>query len=496
MTLNICVPESSSSPLVLQKITLTTTRYPLNVRASISNISDPSSSYLSAWTISLRTLRNCMHDTYQDCPFYEQLQYAMDTRSSILFTYAISGDDRLARNAIIQLHNTYEAGVGLTGSRAPSHQAQIIPHFSLFWILMVVDHYERFGDKQFTLQFQAVVDGILGHFDRRIDHDKHLVSGSDYWDFVDWAEEWRPMGIPPAVERTGYNTFTSLLYAFTLKRASTFRWRKGLREGFANRAEEVLSAVREHCLDQQTGFFTDGLSPSQCSASGNVDYSVVVQVWAILSGAVTGGAAVHILDQALADGTTRRMTQASTAMSFYTLRALSLTGLYDKYFHSFWEPWRQQMSNRLSTWEEDDVSQRSDCHAWGCAMLYELPVEVAGVRFQLAEDGQEGKLIWRPRLGLFREFGMVVPFGGQSCSGKTFGTAVVKWEDQGTEHVHCSLKLSGRSSESGNTDTVPGKLVVETLLPDMEIQKTEIDWTRQVEEVLVVERVVTRPPGQ
>ena len=52
------------------------------------------------WDISLRTLRNCMHETHEDCPYYEQLQYTLDTRLQMLLTYAVSGDTRMAENVL------------------------------------------------------------------------------------------------------------------------------------------------------------------------------------------------------------------------------------------------------------------------------------------------------------------------------------------------------------------------------------------------------------
>lgn len=141
--------DTGSVDLVLLSLDVKIVHYPLDILASFKvgpwNVSEDQL-WQQLWNTSLRTLSNCMHDGYEDCPFYEQLQYEMDARSSSLFTYSISGDDRLARQAIIQLHNTFQSHIGLTASRAPTHRLQFIPHFSLYWICMIGDHLTYFGD--------------------------------------------------------------------------------------------------------------------------------------------------------------------------------------------------------------------------------------------------------------------------------------------------------------------------------------------------------------
>jgi len=53
-------------------------------------------------SVGWRTARLCAHETYMDCPYYEQLQYVGDTRVQCLVSLFDSGDARLMRNAIEQ----------------------------------------------------------------------------------------------------------------------------------------------------------------------------------------------------------------------------------------------------------------------------------------------------------------------------------------------------------------------------------------------------------
>ncbi|TVY62496.1 hypothetical protein Focb16_v004276 [Fusarium oxysporum f. sp. cubense] len=468
IALNIEVGHNSD--LVITGLDVDMTHYPLEV---IAEIDTPDPIYANLWTTSIRTLTNCMHDCYEDCPFYEQLQYAMDVRSSCIFTYSVSGDDRMARQAILQLHSSYRADLGLIASRSPASQLQVIPHFSLFWILTVVDHFEHFGDVSFIRQFLPVADGILEAFARRINPELGLVSSkTPFWDFVDWTNEWRPMGIPPAANVSGYQTFTNMLYAHTMQRLSGVLvaiGRPTLAEELHTRADSIVACVRQHC--RVGDIFTDGLASV---ADPSRDFSQHMQAWAILCGAVSGATARDLLktclpvlhdsvvdmlpgvlpDQCSETAQPIKFTQPSQAMSFYLLRALSTVGgsLYEDAFHDIWQPWRDQLSQNLTTWCEDDVTQRSDCHAWSCAPLYELMTEVAGVR--PAKPGYTS-LAFKPRTSLFPRFEGRVPLTGRLAP----GTAHVRWRSiDGDTAIAVSLTLETKAA----TDGVP----INVMFPD------------------------------
>lgn len=450
--------------LVIRGIDMQSVQYPLDVAARLEvpeakeNNGNKEDDGLARrlWDTSVRTLNNCMHDCYEDCPFYEQLQYAMDTRSSCLFTYYLSADDRMARQAMVQIHNSFNPQLGLTCSRAPCHNPQIIPHFSLYWICMLDDHLAFFGDKAFLRQFVPVADAVLAYFDSLIDPSLGLVrvdTRPGIWHFTDWVEEWRPYGVPPAAERTGVSTYTNNLYAYALKKAAGLLrelGRPSVADEYLDRAGRLVRAIGTHCFDGR--FFTDGLADANSETSAGSCHSQHNQVWAVLSGAASRvGQQEELLRQCLDPASPVGFVKPSISMSYYTLRGLSEVGgsLYEQHFHGFWKPWEDQLALNLTTWEEDSVSQRSDCHAWGSVPIYEFMAEVVGLR---PRGPGWAAIAFQPRIGLYSELRASVPLR-RDAGGRVALLAHVSWEPAllgGTV-----VRLRVESSGSRDTASVP-----------------------------------------
>lgn len=371
-----------SAPVTLSSFTYRSTHYPLAIRTTIQT-SDARTRKL--WDISVDTLRNCMHETYEDCPFYEQNQFAMDTRSMALLTYALARDDRLARKAMREFYaSRRDDGLVATHFPCPG-RASCIPTFSLFWVLMVHDHMVCFGDEALVRGYLGAVDDVLHFFHRRVRAATGLVGrfdDADCWAFVDWADGWATPGVgffglavPPAYYQTGSATFHSLLYAYVLAMASelcTFVGRSDTAHEYLDRRDALLQAVKTHCLDKETGFVLDGPG-----AAGQL--SQHCQVFAVLTGCVAGAAAKSLLKRAILQRDEFGLTKASLAMGFYVFRAVSQADVYEDCWATLLAPWDRMIANNLTTWAEGESMMRSDCHGWSATPLWEIVTEILGV---------------------------------------------------------------------------------------------------------------------
>lgn len=364
--------KTKEEKLVLHGLDYEETGYPLTAAARVRT-SDPSLE--AVWDISQRTLKRCMHETYEDCPFYEQLQYIMDARAQILYTYAVSADDRLARKCMDDLRRSQRYD-GLLNCSYPNCNTNVIPGFSIYYILMVYDHMMYFGDRALVAEHMPAIDQILHYFERHLTEEGYVekIGGVNmearFWSFIDWAGEWNDTSGMPAAGLKGPLTMETLLYIYGLQHAALLADYLGRREEgkiYRQRAKGAQEAVLRYCVGEN-GMVQDG--------PGIGEYSQHCQVFALLTDTIEPGQGKRNLLKTMEEP---GYAQCTVAMRFYLFRALEKTGLY-AYTDQYWDTWRNMVKLHCTTCVESEAYPRSECHAWGSLILYELPSVTLGVR--------------------------------------------------------------------------------------------------------------------
>lgn len=365
--------ETGKEPLLLRKLECLETGYPLEIK---SHVETSDVSMKKIWDISVRSLKRCMHESYTDCPFYEQLQYAMDSRSQILFTYAVAADDRLARKCMEDFKRSQRYN-GLLSASYPCTEVNVIPCFSIYYIGMLYDHMMYFGDRDFIEEHLPVVEGILQYFHRNKEEHGLIRKIGDvnlpdrYWSFIDWTPQWKETNGVPKATLQGPITMESLLYILGLQYAvSLCRYleRTEIAQMYEERAAEMRNAVNCFCRGKN-GMYQDG------PAYG--EYSQHCQVFAVLTDTVSVSEGRKYLLETLEHK--EKYAPCSVAMMYYVFRALEKCGLYD-WTEELWDTWRDMLKKHMTTCAEDSMNSRSDCHGWGALALYELPSVILGVR--------------------------------------------------------------------------------------------------------------------
>jgi hypothetical protein len=356
--------ETADEPLTVEDLAGVMTGYPFTRRARFDAGSAELESILD---VGWRTARACAHETYMDCPYYEQLQYVGDTRVQALVSLYMTGDDRLARNALSLLDES-RTPEGITLSRYPSRTPQYIAPFSLWWVGMVRDYWMYRDDPEFVRARLAGVRAVLSFFAARQRADGRL-GRVPWWNFVDWAGGWKA-GVPP-VEDDGASAPLDLQLLLAYGWASELEGALGSAAQAAEyRQQEVRlrAAVRALYWDAGRGLFADTPARRQFSQQTNS--------LAVLAGVTRGEEARAVMRRVLADST---LTQATVYFRHYLHEALNKSDEGDRYLELL-GPWRRMLAQGLTTWAEiAEPGTRSDCHAWGASPNVELFRTVLGV---------------------------------------------------------------------------------------------------------------------
>ena len=359
--------QTGSEPLTLDSLTAEFSAYPFEERAAFHS---PDAELSRIWEISWRTAHLDAHETYMDTPYYEQLQYVGDTRIQALISYAVTGDDRLARQAL-EAFNDSRIPEGITRSRYPSSLPQNIPTFSLLWIGMLHDYWMYRPDPA------PVRDSLLGtrtvlEWFAKYEQPDGLLRELPWWSFIDWV----PSGTIPTYDSHGESCVTSLQYLGALRSAADLEGAFGdaaLAARYRTRAAHVREGVYGKCWVAARGMLADNPDKSVFSQQANI--------MGVLYDVIPQAEQKAVLQKVLAiePGTTPNgVLSASYYFRFYLARALDHAGMADDYLASI-RPWRQLLPLHFSTWPEIPGNTRSDSHAWSAHPIYDLLTLVAGI---------------------------------------------------------------------------------------------------------------------
>jgi hypothetical protein len=423
--------ETAREPLTIDDLAGRFTAYPFERRARF-DAGDPELDRIL--DVGWRTARLCAHETYMDCPYYEQLQYVGDTRVQALVSLYMSGDDRLVRNAI-ELVDDSRTAEGLTLSRAPSRQPQYIPPFSLWWIGMVHDYWRYRDDPAFVRRMLPGVRAVLAFFAAR-ERDDGSLGRVPFWNFVDWTKDWQG-GVPPGpndVPSWSGKTAPvpdpeSSSAALDLQLLLAYDWAADLEasigipqlEGpYRHAAERLRKTVRARYWDARRGLFAD--------TPAHTTFSQQANALAVLAAVSTGDEARAVMTKALDDAS---LTRASVYFRYYLHQAAAAAGLGERYVDLLGD-WRRMLADGLTTWEETIGDSRSDCHAWGSSPNVELFRTVLGI--DSAAPGFATVLL-RPSLGRLRRASGAVPHPK--------GEVSVSYEVDGAGRLRARVTLPG-----------------------------------------------------
>lgn len=339
------------------------TRYPLKMRARIT-LED--AAFEKSKGLMWRGVQMCAHETYVDCPYYEQLNYVADTRIQALISYTMSGDDRLARRCM-ELFAASMLPSGLTQARYPSVHPQVIPQFSLFWVAMLHDFAVWRADGAWLRKFLPNARRIIDTFLHHVGEDG-LLRCPNGWDWVDWAYE---RGTPPqGPEGASAANHLQLIHIMGLaEQLEQWIGKESAAREYAKERERLWHRALEVYWSDERGLFA--------STSSHDQFCEQPQCYAVLTGLLDGSRMRQMAGSLEND---ENLTRATPYFQFYLFAAYSKLNL-PHLIVDHHQAWLAMAEAGLKTTTERHLhNARSDCHAWSAHPLYHAVHSLCGIR--------------------------------------------------------------------------------------------------------------------
>ncbi|MCC5839961.1 MAG: hypothetical protein JJT96_07545 [Opitutales bacterium] len=316
-------------------------------------------------------LRHCVHETFIDCPYYEQMQYVGDTRTQALTWLVATGDRRPVQRAL-ELFDRSRWVNGFVAERCPTDQLQMSATYSLIQPLILKD-YAWWTDDAATVRrllpgTRAMLECALACLD-----EDHLPSKLPGWLFVDWVArpDWAE-GTPGGMNGE-LSAPVALHLPLALLAMASLESHFGeslLAERWRDWAEKTFHAIEKRFFHPGRALFADD--------AGSTRWSEHAQALALAAAPLVSAERRPTLLEALL-APAADLAPASVYFSYHVHEAIVEAGLGDALRARF-AFWKNLLADGFVTTVEAPEPARSDCHGWGAHPLYHCLTGLAGIR--------------------------------------------------------------------------------------------------------------------
>ncbi len=350
----------SEFPIEIQKMAIAPTMYLVGdkKRPSLTKLQN------RIYDICEETLRLCMHEHYEDCPWREQAMYAMDSRNQMLCGYYAFGEYAFPR-ACLELISKDNRADGLLSICYPMKANLVIPSFSLHYITACREYLQHSGDKEFLQEIYPKLKSILETFTNRIVNGLFMsFVGEGCWNFYEWKDALVNWGTPIS----DCDLLANTLLSIALQNMAYIADALAIQNDYSRQAAKLNARIFEIFWNDGKGVFYNYTNHDSYSQLGNS--------LAVLCGAISGDQAALLCEKILNDP---EMTSVSLSMRCFLNDAL-LKINKEKYAPIILEQIEKLYIPMLefgstTVWEteigeSDFENAASLCHGWSAMPIY------------------------------------------------------------------------------------------------------------------------------
>ena len=384
---------SNTEKLVINYIGIKPCYYPVTIKGDFK-CND--TLHNKIYEVSLNTLKQCMHEHYEDCPWREQALYASDSRNQILCGYYLYEDYDFIRECLSLLADGF-GDDGFQNICAPTDERLRIPTFTLLWFLEIAEYTEYTGDKYFEKYWDKIEYAV----NKYAENNFTTETSPKYWNFYEWSDGYD--GFQDSVQNKLrydnpdlydgiYKVFACVALKSVLFLAKEYG-KKEFEVKCAAMYENLKAEINDKVWNAEKGVYS-----SYYYGGKHQHYGELMQVMALFSGVAEGKEDLIYEKLVNPDSDLVKITLSYSLYKYEVL--LAAGGKYDKYvFDDIADKWGTMLfKGATSFWETEGGSNDfllagSMCHGWSAHPVYLYFRYIMGITPDMLKGGNASERI-------------------------------------------------------------------------------------------------------